>query len=67
MEREVDIADGIDFRRRYRRIGHSQVHIGLPAPSRYNWAETLMLIIAGLIGGFGLGLAFAMLTFMNVL
>ena len=61
MIREEDYADGIDFRRRYKRYGHSRMHLRLPSPSHYRWYEALILIALGLIAGFGLGLAYAML------
>ncbi len=62
---EEDAVNRIDFRRRYRRYGHSGMHSLLPSPSHYRWHESLMLIASGLIAGFGLGLAFAMLTIMS--
>ncbi len=65
MAREEDAARGVDFSRRYRRRGHSRMHILQPSPSRHGWYESLILVAAGLIGGFGLGLAFAMLTIVS--
>ncbi len=61
MVREQGAVGGIDFRRRHKRYGHSRMHFRLPSPSHYRWHEALILVALGLIAGFGLGLAYAML------
>ncbi len=58
---EEDAASGIDFGRRYKRYGHSRMRFLPHSPSHYKWHETLILLAVGLVAGFGLGLAFAML------
>ena len=55
----------IDFRRRYSLRGHGGMRFLSPRPSHYKWQEALVLVVLGLLGGFGLGLAFAMLTLMD--
>jgi len=58
-------AGGIDFSRRYRRPGHTGIHFRAPTTSPRQWLQSLMLVIGGLLGGFGLGLAFAMYFLMD--
>lgn len=61
MRLEDDIQGGISFRREYRPLGQRRVEVFFPSRSRGGWMESLMLVVGGLLGGFGLGLAYAML------
>lgn len=66
MERERTRPFRIDLGKRYERYGRGawakKYPFRRPVGSRYGWEVVLMCVATG-IGGFGLGLAFAMLKY----
>jgi hypothetical protein len=60
MTHEEDNARRFDFRRLQRHDRFSRMLMPSPNPSHYGLYESAILIAIGLVGGFGLGLAYAM-------
>lgn len=61
MTRDEHATREIDFSKRYNR--HDPNRGPFLHPSSYHkWEEAVMLVVLGLLGGFGLGLAYAMLV-----
>jgi hypothetical protein len=66
MNRVNDTGLVIDFRRRFRHDQNGEMHIFQSDRSRYGFTESLILISFGLMAGFGLGLAYAMLMITKI-
>ena len=66
MNRVKDTGLVIDFGRRFRHNQSGETHIFRSDRSRYGFIEYLILISCGLVAGFGLGLAYAMLMIAKI-
>ena len=66
MNRVKDTGLVIDFGRRFRHDRNGEMHIFQSDRKHYGFTHSLILITGGLIAGFGLGLAYAMLMITKI-